>query len=99
MSTTTYQDGSVRQDVTIASPFRVANADLRERHIESTGLGIFLDGLGMNAGFYETDLTLLDPGCRIVIWVKSREQLVNLDQFVDLHRDVCIEQRKMEQEK
>jgi hypothetical protein len=80
--------------VEVERHFGILSLELRpgtEAIVESTSFGLVNTYGGMAIGYHSASLATLGPGtCRVVLWIRSDEQLKELRELLRERADVCV---------
>jgi hypothetical protein len=80
--------------VEVERRFGILSVELRpgtEAVVESTSFGLVNTYSGMAIGYHSASLAALAPGtCRVVLWIRSDEQLKELRELLRERADVCV---------
>lgn len=95
--TVVHIQGPSKDDVVVYREFGIVNVDLkpgaRSVVVNSRSFGVINALEGFTVGYHSAAYAALAPDdCRIVLWIRSDEQLKELNQFLSDRSNVCVVQ-------
>jgi hypothetical protein len=93
--TVVHIQGATKDDVAVYTKFGIVNVELkpgaRSVVVDSSGFGAINALDGFTLGYQRSTYAALAPDdCRIVLWIRSDEQLKELNKFLSDRSNVCV---------
>ena len=93
--TTVRIQGPTKDEYEVKQRFGIVTVELKPSAravvVDSTGIGVINALEGLTVGYHNSSYAVLPGGdCRIVLWIRTDEQLKELNQLLRERADICV---------